>query len=222
GVEIGERRRPLRPPRRNDEHHDRPGIDARVGARGVELRTQAVEVEHEPRLANRGYRLPGYPRAVGKLPHLLVAAAALHGFAATAATAGGAMPASAPCTGAALTGTFKVIPGSAGAGNVVYRLRVANGGRAACFVTGLPGVTLLDASGRKLPTSASFVGRPGMLTAVMVALAPGRGTATLTPRLSPHAPGPREAAPGPHRQRTPPKPRVTPPGRGPRRRAPPR
>lgn len=124
------------------------------------------------------------------------------------------MHASAPCTGAALTGTFKVIPGSAGAGNVVYRLRVANGGRAACFVTGLPGVTLLDASGRKLPTSASFVGRPGMLTAVMVALAPGRGTATLTARFSPDVPGPGEAVAGPKCERTAYKLRVTPSGGG--------
>jgi hypothetical protein len=113
-----------------------------------------------------------------------------------------------------LTGTFTAIRGSAGAGNIVYRLRVQNTGRAACFVTGLPGVTLLDAGGRRLPTKSSFVGRPGMLTAVMVPLTPGTGTATLTARFSPDIPGPGEPTVGNQCERTAYKLRVTPSGGG--------
>lgn len=105
-----------------------------------------------------------------------------------AAPVSAANRATAPCTGSMLTGTFKVIPGSAGAGNIVYRLRVTDQSSQVCFVTGLPGVTLLDTHGRKLPTRASFAGRPGMLTAIMVPLTTGR-SATLTARFSPDVPG---------------------------------
>ncbi len=72
-----------------------------------------------------------------------------------------------------LAGTFKGIRGSAGAGNIVYRLRVTNTSKQACFVTGIPGLTLLDRSGHKLPTKATFGGRPGTLAAVVAPLAPG-------------------------------------------------
>jgi hypothetical protein len=150
---------------------------------------------------------------VGKALHFLVAVVVLLGLAATA-TASSATRASAPCTGAVLSGTFTVIPGSAGAGNIVYRLRLADNGPAACFVTGLPGVTLLDAKGRKLPTASSFAGRPGMLTAVMVQLAPGRSTATLTARFSPDIPGTGEPVAGRQCERTAYKLRVTPSGGG--------
>jgi hypothetical protein len=148
---------------------------------------------------------------MGKLLRLSIATAILLGL---VATASGAKIASTPCTGAMLTGTFKVIPGSAGAGNIVYRLRVANNGHAACFVTGLPGVTLLDAHGRKLPTRSLFAGRPGMLTAVMVPLTPGSGGATLTARFSPDVPGPGEPVSGRQCERTAYKLRMTPSGGG--------
>jgi hypothetical protein len=113
-----------------------------------------------------------------------------------------------------LTGTFKVIPGSPGAGNIVYRLRLTDAGTGACFVTGLPGVQLLDASGRKLPTKSTFAGRPGMLTAVMVPLAPHSGVATLTARFSPDVPGPGEPITGSQCERTAYKLRVSPSGGG--------
>ena len=90
-----------------------------------------------------------------------------------------------------LAGTFKAIPGSPGAGNIVYRLRVTNTSSKACFVTGIPGLTLLDARGRKLPTHATFGGPKGSLAAVVAPLAPG-GAATLTARFSPDVPGPGE------------------------------
>ena len=96
-----------------------------------------------------------------------------------------------PCTGSMLAGSFKAVPNSAGAGNIVYRLRVANTGTSTCFVTGIPGLTLLNKNGRKLPTSATFGGRPGTLTAIMVPLLPGK-SAALTARFSPDIPGPGE------------------------------
>ena len=148
---------------------------------------------------------------MGKLLSLMVATTALLGL---VATASGTKVAATPCNGAMLTGTFKVIQGSAGAGNIVYRLRVANNGSAACFVTGLPGVTLLDAHGRKLPTKSIFAGQPGTLTAVMVTLIPGSGTATLTARFSPDIPGPAEPVVGRRCERTAYELRVAPSGGG--------
>lgn len=125
--------------------------------------------------------------------------ALLAAFAATVslalATVSGAGAAASLCTGSMLDGTFRAVPGSAGAGNIVYRLRVQNRSTAECAVTGLPGLRLLGSRGRKLPTHASFNGRPGTLTAVLVPLSPG-GTATLTARFSPDVPGPGEAVVG--------------------------
>jgi hypothetical protein len=148
---------------------------------------------------------------VARLVSFIAATAALF---ALVATASAGIRSSAPCTGSVLTGTFKVIPGSPGAGNIVYRLRLENTGHAACFVTGLPSVSLLDARGRKLPTKSVFAGRPGMLTAVMVPLAAGSGTATLTARFSPDVPGPGEPLSGRQCEPTAYKIRVTPSGGG--------
>jgi hypothetical protein len=131
-----------------------------------------------------------------------------------ATTASGATHASKPCTGVTLSGTFRAIPGSAGAGNIVYRLRVKDIGMATCFVTGVPRVALLDAKGGKLPTKRIFVGRPGMLTAVLVPLESGSGTATLTARFSPDVPGPGEPISGSQCERTAYKLRVAPSGGG--------
>jgi hypothetical protein len=94
---------------------------------------------------------------------------------------------SAPCTAGQLSGTFKGVPGSAGAGNIVYALRVRNTSTHQCYVTGIPGVTLLDRSKRKLPTHPR-PSQPGALTAVLVTLAPGKST-TATARFSPDIPG---------------------------------
>jgi Protein of unknown function (DUF4232) len=148
---------------------------------------------------------------VARTLSFVAATAVLLGLAATAA---GGTQLSTPCSGAMLTGSFKVIPGSPGAGNIVYRLRVKDAGRSACFVTGLPGVTLLDATGRKLPTKSSFAGRPGTLTAPVVPLAQGTGAATLTARFSPDVPGPGEPVSGRQCEPTAYKLRVTPSGGG--------
>jgi hypothetical protein len=97
------------------------------------------------------------------------------------------------CAGKQLAGTFAVIPGSAGAGNIVYRLTLRNRSQATCRVTGLPVVRLVGAGGKWLPTHPrpAFAGGG---TAVLVTLAPGRA-ATATARFSPDVPGPGEGGP---------------------------
>ena len=92
-----------------------------------------------------------------------------------------------PCTAGQLSGTFKAVPGSAGAGNIVYALRVKNTSAHTCYLTGIPGVTLLDRRSHKLPTHPR-PSQPGALTAVLVTLAPGKST-TATARFSPDVPG---------------------------------
>ncbi|MEI8106049.1 MAG: DUF4232 domain-containing protein [Actinomycetes bacterium] len=115
-------------------------------------------------------------------------------LAATAtATGAGASPAT-PCLGTQLGGAFKVVPGSAGAGSIVYSLRVQNISMTTCFVTGIPGLTLLRPNGRALPTHAG-VSHPGMLAAILVTLAPGKAAA-LTARFSPDVPGVGDHTPG--------------------------
>ena len=98
------------------------------------------------------------------------------------------------CTGAQLKATFKVVPGSAGAGNIVYRLVVTNKSTTACTVTGLPRVTLLTKLGKVNPTHvrAAF---PQALTAVLVTLAPGK-SAQATARFSPDVNGVGDHTPG--------------------------
>ncbi|HZP73208.1 MAG TPA: DUF4232 domain-containing protein [Gaiellaceae bacterium] len=100
----------------------------------------------------------------------------------------------APCTGAQLAGTFKVVPGSAGAGNISYNLRLKNVSHATCTVTGLPQGRLLGKTGKMLPTHVRAA-LPGALTAVLVRLAPGRSTHA-TARFTPDVPGPGEPTSG--------------------------
>jgi hypothetical protein len=91
------------------------------------------------------------------------------------------------CHGAQLAGTFAVVPGSAGAGNITYALRLKNISTSACTVTGLPQGTLLGRARKALPTRvrAAF---PGELSAILVTLSPGRSTRA-TARFSPDVPG---------------------------------
>ena len=99
----------------------------------------------------------------------------------TTSSAGGA------CTASDLSGTFAELAGSAGAGNIVYTLRLTNASEHACFVSGLPEVLLLDANGKALPTNPTAE-RPGTQTAVKTTLQPG-DTATSQSRFSPDVPG---------------------------------
>jgi hypothetical protein len=95
-------------------------------------------------------------------------------------TTGGSAAANA-CAASDLTGTFQVLQGSAGAGNIVYTLKVTNASQGACTVTGIPGVAFLDASGKAMPSKIS---PNGAGTAVLVTLQPG-DSATSTVRFSP-------------------------------------
>src|SRR5437763_10047741 len=94
------------------------------------------------------------------------------------------------CRGAALAGRFGVVPGSAGAGNIIYALRLRNVGTSSCTVTGLPAGRLLAVDRAALPTRVRPAQR-GALTAVLVTLAPGQSTFA-TARFSPDVPGPGE------------------------------
>jgi Protein of unknown function (DUF4232) len=101
-------------------------------------------------------------------------------FAALAAPAGSQAGA---CSG--IGGRFSVVRGSAGAGNVVYALRLHNSGPHACLLPGLPRLRLLGAGGRKLPTNVAadprYKARPFVLR-------PGK-VATAKARFSPDVPG---------------------------------
>ena len=96
-----------------------------------------------------------------------------------------------PCTGAQLSGTFSVVPGSAGAGNIVYALRLRNRSAQTCFVSGLARLQLVGKTSRLLPTHVTPAFRGG-LTAVIVRLRPG-ARAKATARFSPDVPGPGES-----------------------------
>jgi len=123
---------------------------------------------------------------------LLVAAAAV--AAAAWLSAGSAAAGIAFCKGTQLTGSFTVVPGSAGAGNIVYRLTLRNRSTGSCSLTGLPVVTLLGRTGAALPTHGT-ASHPGQLTAILVTLAPGTA-AHATARFSPDVPGIGEHTPG--------------------------
>jgi hypothetical protein len=106
--------------------------------------------------------------------------------AATAATSAVAQS-DAACTGAQLKGTFNAVRGSAGAGNITYKLVLKNVSTHMCTLTGLPQGRLLGKTGKALPTHVRAAS-PGMLTAILVRLAPGK-TTFATARFSPDVPG---------------------------------
>jgi hypothetical protein len=100
----------------------------------------------------------------------------------------------ASCKGAQLAGTFKVVPGSAGAGNIVYALVLKNVSHSTCRLTGLPQGRLLGKTGKPLPTHVVPAFK-GALAAVLVTLAPGKSTRA-TARFSPDVPGQGEPVAG--------------------------
>jgi hypothetical protein len=102
--------------------------------------------------------------------------------------------AAAPCLASALTGNFAAIPGSAGAGQIAYRLRLTNQGDTACFVSGFPAGELLDKKGATLPTNIT-PDQPGQGTAARIDLKPG-DAATADVRFSPDVPGESEQTAG--------------------------
>jgi hypothetical protein len=100
-----------------------------------------------------------------------------------------------PCNGADLTGTFNVEPGSAGAGQISYILRLENTSAHTCFVSGLPKALLIDEQGGALPTNVQPA-RPGAATAAKIILKP-QEAAVATARFSPDVPGGSEQTDGP-------------------------
>jgi hypothetical protein len=116
---------------------------------------------------------------------LLAAAACLAAFAAVSTAHAG--PDAARCRGGQLAGSFAAVPGSAGAGNITYALKLKNISATACTVTGLPQGRLLGRRKGALPTHvrAAF---PGALTAILATVPPGRSTRA-TARFSPDVPG---------------------------------
>jgi hypothetical protein len=92
-----------------------------------------------------------------------------------------------------ISGSFAAVPGSAGAGNVVYALRLRNKGTVACLLSRLPQVKLLAVAGKTpkaLPTKV--VADPRFRPKVFL-LRPGKSAAAQA-RFSPDVPGPGEAA----------------------------
>jgi hypothetical protein len=90
-----------------------------------------------------------------------------------------------PCTGGQLAGAFTLVPGSAGAGQIVYALTLKNTSPTACSLRGIPGGTLLGATGSVLPTHV----RSGGAGAIRrVVLQPG-ASAVAQARFSPTVAG---------------------------------
>jgi hypothetical protein len=109
---------------------------------------------------------------------------------ATPACSHGATDAATGCAG--LTGSFKAVPNSAGAGNIVYALRLHKTGTGTCLLQGLPQVRLLGTGGKLLPTK---VVRDPRFTPKPFVLRPGH-TATAQARFTPDVPGPGEPTKG--------------------------
>jgi Protein of unknown function (DUF4232) len=94
-----------------------------------------------------------------------------------------------PCAASDLTATFEELQGSAGAGNIVYTLKVVNASQAACTVSGVPTIDFLDSSGHALKETIS---PNGAGTAVLVTLQPGdsaRSQVRFSPDVDPCDPG---------------------------------
>jgi hypothetical protein len=106
-----------------------------------------------------------------------------HTVTTTSASAGNA------CTAHDLTATFQVLQGSAGAGNIVYTLKVANASQGACTVSGVPAIDFLDSSGTALKKTVS---PNGAGTAALITLQPGdtaRSQVRFSPDVDPCDPG---------------------------------
>lgn len=112
----------------------------------------------------------------------------------TPATTTNAAPATASCAAGSLQGSFDGVPGSAGAGQITYRLTLTNNGATPCFVSGIPQVQLLGTTGSALPTSTSAE-PPAPANPPNVSLQHGQ-SATADARFSPDVNGTGDNAPG--------------------------
>ncbi|MDX6441597.1 MAG: hypothetical protein QOE43_1326 [Gaiellaceae bacterium] len=102
----------------------------------------------------------------------------------------GCSQAAAGCSG--LTGSFTAVPNSAGAGNIVYTLRLHKTGTGSCVLQGLPQVRLLGTGGKALPTKVLPDPRFKPKTFVLRA----GHTASAQARFTPDVPGPGEQSTG--------------------------
>jgi hypothetical protein len=105
----------------------------------------------------------------------------------TAATTTTTTAASAPCAAGSLQGSFDVVPGSPGAGQISYKLTLRNTGATPCYVSGIPQVQLLGTTGGALATSASAE-PPAPASPPKVSLQHGR-SAVAEARFSPDVNG---------------------------------
>jgi hypothetical protein len=99
-------------------------------------------------------------------------------------TTTGSLAGAKPCAGGQLTGTFTLIPNSAGAGQIAYALTLKNSSQSTCLVRGVPQATLIGATGAPLPTQVRPAGggkRP-------IVLPPG-ASAVAQARFSPDVAG---------------------------------
>lgn len=115
------------------------------------------------------------------------------GFAVLASSTGVALGVPA-CAPGGLSARMAVVPGSAGAGSVSYRILLRNTGAAICTVSGHPGLQLRAGGGGRLPTQVVPI--PPGVTAALIRLAPG-ASAAATLRFSPDVPGTGEGHTGP-------------------------
>jgi hypothetical protein len=86
----------------------------------------------------------------------------------------------AACTGSQLAGTFNVVPGSPGGGQIAYTLTVRNASAVTCALI-VRSVVLLDAADSPLPTKAYGALPSGLLT-------PSASASSIA-RFSPDVPG---------------------------------
>jgi len=89
------------------------------------------------------------------------------------------------CAGNQLAGTFALVPGSAGAGQIVYSLTLKNRSSRPCSLRGIPQGVLLGVTGGPLPTSVRPAGTGGVKRVV---LQPG-ASAVAQARFSPTVAG---------------------------------
>jgi hypothetical protein len=124
---------------------------------------------------------------MSRLRRILVplgAAAALTSVAAfAAATAEGSGQ---RCSAAHISAKMTVIRGSAGAGHIGYKLTLKNSGRHSCSIGNHPGLKLLNAKGRGLPTHVTKFGKQRTVT-----IKPGHSAGAKL-RFSPDVNGPGE------------------------------
>lgn len=72
-----------------------------------------------------------------------------------------------PCSGGQLAGNFSLVPGSAGAGQIVYALTLKNTSSSPCALRGIPHATLLGATGAALRTHVTAGGAGGTRRVVL-------------------------------------------------------